>query len=96
MAASIPVIAYDLPLVRPVVEESGCGILVKPGDIEGLAQAMAYILDHPVEAKEMGERGRRAVGRYSWEGEERKLLGLYGEIWKRGKPRSPTAREERR
>lgn len=96
MAASIPVIAYDLPLVRPVVEESGCGILVKPRDIEGLAQAMAYILDHPVEAKEMGERGRRAVAQYSWQGEERKLLDLYGEILKGSKPRSSPAEGDER
>jgi hypothetical protein len=88
MAASIPVIAYDLPLVRPVVEEARCGILVKPQDIEALAGAMAYILDHPVEAEEMGQRGRQAVlERYSWEAEEKKLLDLYAQLLRQSKPR---------
>jgi len=87
MAASIPVIAYDLPLVRPLVEEAGCGILVKPQDIEALAQAMGYILDHPAEAQEMGQRGRQAVlNRYSWEGEERKLLDFYAQLLRQSKP----------
>jgi glycosyltransferase involved in cell wall biosynthesis len=96
MAASIPVIAYDLPLVRPVLEESGCGILVKSHDIEGLVTAMTYILDHPAEAKEMGKRGRGTVVRYSWEGEERKLLDFYAKILNRSKPLSPIAAGERR
>ncbi|MDH7499051.1 MAG: glycosyltransferase family 4 protein [candidate division NC10 bacterium] len=81
MAASIPVIAYDLPLVRPIVEGARCGLLVEPHDVEGLAKSMAYLLDHPFEAKEMGKRGRRAVmERYSWEAESRKLLALYREV----------------
>ncbi len=88
MAASIPVIAYDLPLVRPIVEEARCGILVKPQDIKALTQAMAYILDHPAEAKEMGQRGRQAVlERYSWEVEKKKLLGLYAQLVQQSKPR---------
>jgi glycosyltransferase involved in cell wall biosynthesis len=57
---------------------------------------MAYILDHPVEAKEMGERGRRAAAQYSWQGEERKLLDLYGEILKGSKPRSSPAEGDER
>ena len=92
MAASVPVIAYDLPLVRPVVEEAGCGILVKAQDIEGLAEAMAYILEHPDEAREMGKRGRQAVvQRYSWEGEERKLLGFYAELLRPSQPSESSA-----
>ena len=37
-----------------------------------------WILDHPDEAKEMGENGRKAVlEKYNWESESRKLLSLY-------------------
>jgi len=89
MAASIPVIAYDLPLIRPIVEEAQCGILVEPADREGLTKAMAYMLDHPSEAKEMGERGRRAVvERYSWEAESKKLLALYAGLLSSGGTRN--------
>lgn len=87
MAASVPVIASDLPLIRAVVKEAGCGLLVEPGNVEQLAEAMAYILDHPAEAEEMGRRGRCAVvERYSWETEARKLLRLYGELLRQSTP----------
>lgn len=80
MAASIPVIASDLPLMRAIVEEAGCGLLVEPGNVEQLAEAMGYILDHPAEAEEMGQRGRQAVvEHYSWETERQNLLDLYAE-----------------
>ncbi len=95
MAASIPVIAYDLPLIRPIIEEARCGILVKPGDIEGLRSAMSYILDHPAEAGEMGHRGRQAVmERYSWGMEGRKLLGLYEELLLEKPPPGQRRRKE--
>lgn len=78
MAAAIPVIAYDLPLVRPIVKQSKCGILIEPQDVRAMAEAMAYILDHPEDAKEMGRRGREAVEeKFCWESEKRKLLALY-------------------
>jgi hypothetical protein len=87
MAASIPVIAYNLPLVRPIVEEASCGLLVEPGDIEQMAKAMAHILNHPTEAQEMGRRGREAVvERYSWEREGKKLIGLYQDLLGQGAP----------
>jgi glycosyltransferase involved in cell wall biosynthesis len=87
MAASIPVIAYNLPLVRPIVEEASCGLLVEPGDIEQMAKAMAHILNHPTEAREMGRRGREAVvERYSWEREGKKLIGLYRGLLGQGAP----------
>jgi len=87
MAASIPVIASNLPLMRAVVEGADCGLLVEPGNVEQLAEAMAYILDHPAEAEEMGRRGRQAVvERYSWETEGQRLLRFYEELLSRATP----------
>ena len=78
MAAGLPVIASDFPRWRAIVEDSGCGLCVDPGDAGALARAIAWILDHPQEANAMGANGRRAVEtRYSWESEARTLAGLY-------------------
>jgi glycosyltransferase involved in cell wall biosynthesis len=78
MAAGIPVIASNFPRWRAIVEGSGCGICVDPGDPGALARAIAWILDHPREAKAMGANGRRAVEtRYSWQPEARRLAALY-------------------
>lgn len=81
MSAGIPVVASDFPLWRRIVEEAGCGLLANPTDPESIAEAIRYLLTHPVEAEEMGRRGQRAVlERYNWAIEARKLLALYKEV----------------
>jgi glycosyltransferase involved in cell wall biosynthesis len=81
MAAGLPVIASDFPLWREIVTEAGCGLLVDPRSPRAIAEAMNHILAHPVEAAAMGRRGRAAVeGRYNWEAEFHKLLGLYAAV----------------
>ncbi len=81
MAARLPVVASDRPLIRELLEGLGCGLLVEPGDARALAEAMEYVLTHPAEAKEMGRRGREAVQRdYRWEREGEKLVTLYGQL----------------
>lgn len=81
MSAGLPVIASDFPLWREIVEGSRCGICVDPLDPDDIAGAINWIIDHPDEAKKMGDNGRKAVEKkYNWELEEEKLLSLYGEL----------------
>jgi glycosyltransferase involved in cell wall biosynthesis len=81
MSAGLPVIASDFPNWISFVEEHRCGICVDPTSPAAIADAIAWILDHPDEARRMGEDGRRAVERlYTWEAERTKLVGLYEEL----------------
>ena len=81
MSAGIPVVCSDFPAWVTIVERHGCGIPVDPQSPQSIADAISWILEHTDEAREMGERGRRAVERhYNWEVEERTLLGLYREL----------------
>jgi len=81
MVVGLPVIASDFPLYREVVEASRCGMLVDPSKPEQIAEAMAYLIEHPEQALEMGENGRRAViETYNWEAESEKLLRIYDTI----------------
>ena len=78
MATGLPVIASDFPLWRSIIEGAGCGLLVDPLDPQAIADAMQWVLDHPVQAEAMGRRGREAVEqKYNWECEFEKLKALY-------------------
>jgi len=81
MLVGLPVIASNFPLYREVVEPSRCGLLVDPAQPQEIARAMEYLIEHPQEANQMGENGRRAVlDRYNWETESRKLLQIYDAV----------------
>lgn len=81
MLLGLPVIASDLPEIRSVVTDAGCGILVDPGNVSDIASAIIYLFDHPEEAQNMGANGRRAVlERYNWFRMERDLLQAYRDL----------------
>ncbi len=63
MSLEIPVIGTEIRGTRDLLE-GGYGILVKVGDVEGLTQAMAWVLDHPKEAQATGRRGRERITHY--------------------------------
>jgi len=58
-----PVIGTEIRGTRDLLVD-GNGLLVKVGDINGMAEAMAWILDHPDEAQKMGKRGREDMVNY--------------------------------
>jgi glycosyltransferase involved in cell wall biosynthesis len=81
MSAGVPVIASDFPLWRDIVVCNGCGLCVDPMDPGAIARAIDHLAEHPEEARQMGENGRRAVlERYNWSVEEAKLLKFYKDI----------------
>lgn len=81
MMAGLPVVCTDFELWREFVERWHCGICVDPENVDEIADAIRYLLDHPDEARRMGENGRRAVEEeFNWAREEKKLLALYREI----------------
>ena len=76
-----PIICTDFKLWKEFVERYHCGICVKPGSVAEIANAIRYLIDHPEEARRMGENGRRAVEQeFNWNFEEKKLLELYREL----------------
>lgn len=83
MACGKPVVASNVPLTSNIISETKCGILVDPRDARAHASAILYLLEHPEEAKKMGENGRKAVlGKYNWENESKKLLAVYQNLTK--------------
>lgn len=83
MMVGIPVICTDFILWKQIMDRWDCGICVDPENVDEIAAAISYLLDHPEEARQMGENGRRAVKEeFNWGVEEKKLLALYEEILK--------------
>jgi len=81
MVASLPVISSNNELWKRIIEKHQCGICVDPMNPEEIAQAIRYIIEHPTEAKKMGENGKQAVLEiYNWGQEKQKLLRLYEEL----------------
>jgi glycosyltransferase involved in cell wall biosynthesis len=81
MSAGIPVVGSNFELWRDILEKNNCGICINPSDSDAIANAINYLLENEKEAKEMGERGRKAVlNKYNWENEEKKLIAIYNKL----------------
>lgn len=67
MACEKPVVTTSVSPITEVVENGKTGLLVAPGDVDALADAIRRYLDFPREAEAIGREGRKAViDRYSW------------------------------
>jgi len=66
MAAGRPVILAIDGVIRILIEETGAGLFVQPGDATTMAAAILHLAAHPQVGREMGIRGRKLVeGRYN-------------------------------
>jgi len=73
-ACGLPVVATDLPPIRPFVRSGDAAFLVPPTNAAELAQVIAWLLDHPQAAARMGAKGRELVEkRFNNSAEVRKL-----------------------
>jgi glycosyltransferase involved in cell wall biosynthesis len=57
MALARPVVSTAVSMIPEVLD--GCGIVVAPGDVRALREALATLLADPATAAEMGRRARR-------------------------------------
>lgn len=68
MAHGLPVVASGVGGIPDKVIDGETGYLVQPGDEQGLADRLQWMLLHPEERKAMGARGaRHATARFSWQ-----------------------------
>jgi phosphatidyl-myo-inositol alpha-mannosyltransferase len=79
-ACATPVVASDIAGYRDVMTDE-TGVLVPPGDADGLADAVAGLLGDEPRRERQGAAARRlAQERYSWDDIGRRLAGIYEEL----------------
>jgi len=61
MAASKPVVAFDIPSIREIVKDGNTGILVPERNIDLFAESIVQLAEYPDTARKMGERARHIV-----------------------------------
>jgi glycosyltransferase involved in cell wall biosynthesis len=77
-AMARPVVASDFRATREIVESGATGRLVPPGDARALAGAIVDLIEHPVEARAMGERAYAiARERYDARRNAAEVFGIY-------------------
>jgi glycosyltransferase involved in cell wall biosynthesis len=70
----IPVVAPRIGALPDFVEEGVGGLLVEPGHVEELAEALKTLLSDPAKCRQLGEAGHRRVQeRYTWEAVGRRM-----------------------
>jgi glycosyltransferase involved in cell wall biosynthesis len=79
-ACGKPVVATDMPGCREAVADGDSGLLVPPGDVAALSEALAKLLADPSLRLRMGESGRRrAIERF----DVRKVVAATLEVYRR-------------
>lgn len=78
-AASLPIIASDLPLLGALVRDEGIGEVVPPADVEAIAAAMRRLAD-PARNAEVRDRVRSFGERVNWQQERRVLEDVYASL----------------
>jgi glycosyltransferase involved in cell wall biosynthesis len=75
MALGRPIVATAVSMIPEILQEAG--LLVPPGEVEALAQAIARLVDDPALATRLGGQARRRCEeRYSFAAARRDLLPL--------------------
>ena len=76
MACALPTVAFDTPVSREILGD--LGVLVPRGDVDGLAQAIADLLEDPEGARQIGTKLRRRVEEnFSWQNTAQQLVKAY-------------------
>ncbi|MCM8815667.1 MAG: glycosyltransferase, partial [Candidatus Omnitrophica bacterium] len=84
LAAGKPVIAFDIDGAREVIKDGLNGFLVAAKDELALEKRLRFLIEHPEEAKRMGERGQKMVlEEFSVDKMLAEIEKVYFNIWKK-------------
>lgn len=78
MMTKTAIIASDFPMMRKIVQDSKCGCLVEPDNINQIAKAIEKLASNMEDTKQMGQNGYEAINEcYNWSICEKRILEIY-------------------
>ena len=82
MSAGCSVVATKVGGIPKIVSNSALGVLVSPGDIDGLGKAIKELLVHPEKRKSLGMAARRHIAEnYSIDNLRQQLIDFYSDLF---------------
>jgi phosphatidylinositol alpha-mannosyltransferase len=76
-ACATPVVASDIEGYAQVADHRETGILVPPGDVRALGEAVVELLENEERRRAYGAAAREAAEPYSWDRIGRQLVDIY-------------------
>jgi glycosyltransferase-like protein len=80
MSAGVPVVTSDLPVFREYLEPGRDALLVRVGDVDGLASALLAVLTDGLLRDRLAVAGHRLVQRFTWAESARRHLAVYAAL----------------
>ncbi len=81
MACGLPVVSFDYQCgPKDIIQDGENGLLVRNGDIEGLAEAMTRIMTDEALRRRMSENAKNVIARFSEENVMTRWINLFTEL----------------
>jgi len=81
MAASRPMVATNIPIVRELVREDVDALLFSPNDPDDLArQVLALLNDIELSNRLAKSASERALMKFTWHGSQKRLVKIYNKL----------------
>jgi glycosyltransferase involved in cell wall biosynthesis len=84
LASGLPVVGSSVGAIPEIVEQGNNGLLVRPGDVRAIADAMTRLAGDPQLRREMGRRNRlKAKATLDWSRITERYLSIYAGVQRR-------------
>lgn len=97
LACGVPVVASRVGALGEIVLDGDCGLLVEPGDVQGLTQALDRLISDPGLRRRLGRRGKEHALTFAAAAVVPRVIDVYQHVLQRvsGSPRSVRTGQDR-
>jgi len=85
MAASLPVVAFNISGYNDVVSNLNDGLLATPRDVHDLTEKLELLVTSAKLRRELGSNGLKKAKKYTWEIIAKRNIEYYKKLWENKK-----------